>query len=219
MREPDRLAELPVRELIGRLASKAPTPGGGSAAALAGAMGAALVEMVGELTIGRTASQVDEAAVRGARSAAAARRTELLELAELDASAYDAVVAARRLPRETDGERSDRAARVAEATREATRIPLKVAESAAEVLKLAERIAPLGNPNAVSDAGVAAQLASASVRGALLNVRINLPALGADDPLRVEAAARIDQLGAEAREREDQVLAIVAELIGSRPER
>jgi methenyltetrahydrofolate cyclohydrolase len=214
MREPDRLAELPVRELIGRLASKAPTPGGGSAAALAGAVGAALVEMVAELTIGRTSSPADEALVRGIHSAATARRTELLELAELDASAYDAVIAARGLPRVTDDERADRAVHVAEAIREATRIPLQVAESAADVLRLAERIAPLGNPNAASDAGVAAQLASASVRGALLNVRINLPTLGADEPLRVEAAARIGQLEAEAREREEQVLAIVAELIG-----
>lgn len=214
MREPDRLAELPVRELIGRLASKAPTPGGGSAAALAGAMGAALLEMVGELTVGRTSSQVDDATVQEILSAATARRTELLELAELDASAYDAVVAARRLPRETDGERADRAVRIAEATHDATRIPLSVAASAADVLRLAQRIAPLGNPNAVSDAGVAAQLASASVRGALLNVRINLPSLAADDPLRGEAAARVDQLGAEAREREEQVLAVVAELIG-----
>jgi formiminotetrahydrofolate cyclodeaminase len=213
MREPDRLAELPVRELIGRLASKAPTPGGGSAAALAGAMGAALVAMVGELTLGRASSQVEDATVQEILSAATARRTELLELAELDASAYDAVVAARRLPRETDGERADRASRVAEATREATRIPLSVAESAADVLRLAERIAPLGNPNAVSDAGVAAQLASASVRGALLNVRINLPSLAADDPLRGEAAGRIDQLDAEAREGEERVLAVVAELI------
>jgi formiminotetrahydrofolate cyclodeaminase len=213
MREPDRLAELPVRELIGRLASKAPTPGGGSAAALAGAMGAALVEMVGELTLGRTSPQVDEATVREILSAATARRTELLELAELDASAYDAVVAARRLPRETDGQRADRATRIAEATREATRIPLSVAESAADVLRLAERIAPLGNPNAVSDAGVAAQLASASVRGALLNVRINLPSLAADDPLRGEAGGRIGELEAEAPEREERVLAVVAALI------
>ena len=213
MREPDRLAELPVRELIGRLASKAPTPGGGSAAALAGAMGAALVEMVGELTLGRTSPQVDEATVREILSAATARRTELLELAQLDASAYDAVVAARRRARETDGERADRAVRIAEATRDATRIPLSVAASAADVLRLAERIAPLGNPNAVSDAGVAAQLASASVRGALLNVRINLPSLAADDPLRGDAGGRIGELEAEAPEREERVLAVVAALI------
>ncbi|MDQ2940910.1 MAG: cyclodeaminase/cyclohydrolase family protein [Chloroflexota bacterium] len=214
MRDPDRLADLSVRELIARLASKAPTPGGGSAAALAGAMGAALVEMVGGLTSGRVGLERDEEALREICSVATARRTELLELAELDASAYDAVIAARRLPRETDDERAGRAVRVAEATREATRIPLRVAEAAADVLRQAGRIAPLGNPHAVSDAGVAAQLASASVRGAVLNVRINLPSLGADDPVRLEAAARIDQLNAEAHECEEQVLAVVGKLIG-----
>jgi formiminotetrahydrofolate cyclodeaminase len=214
MRDPDQLGELPVRELIGRLASRAPTPGGGSAAALAGAMGAALVEMVGELTTGRASFDGDEAAVREICSAATARRTELLEFAEQDASAYNAVIAARRLPRDTDAERADRAARMEEATREATRIPLQVAESAVDVLRLAGRITPLGNPHAVSDAGVAAQLASASVRGALLNVRINLSSLGADDPLRLEAATRIEQLSAETLEREERVLAVVAELIG-----
>ena len=123
MRDPDRLADLSVRDLIARLASKAPAPGGGSAAALAGAMGAALVEMVGELTSGRVGLEQDEVALREICSAATARRTELLELAEQDASAYAAVIAARRLPRDTDDERADRATRVASATREATRIP------------------------------------------------------------------------------------------------
>jgi formiminotetrahydrofolate cyclodeaminase len=214
MRDPDRLGDLPVRELIDRLASKAPAPGGGSAAALAGAMGAALVEMVGELTTGRADLDGSDGAVGEICAAATTRRTELLGLAELDASAYDAVIAARRLPRQTDAERADRALRVTDATREATRIPLRVAEAAADVLRLAERIAPLGNPHAVSDAGVAAQLASASVRGALLNVRINLPSLAEDDPVRRSAATRVDALDAEARERERHVLAVVAELIG-----
>ena len=208
MRDPDRIADLPVRELVGRLASSVPTPGGGSAAALVGAMAAALVEMVGALTAGGVE------AVREIGAAAAVRRSELLELAELDASAYQAVITARRLPRETEAERADRAERVAEATREATRIPLQVAETAAGVLTLAHRLAPIGNPHAVSDVGVAAQLASASVRGALLNVRINLPSLATDDPLRPEAAEQIGRLGAGAREGEAHVLAIVERLLG-----
>ncbi|MEP6680211.1 MAG: cyclodeaminase/cyclohydrolase family protein [Chloroflexota bacterium] len=212
MRDPDRIADLPVRELVGRLASSVPTPGGGSAAALVGAMAAALVEMVGALTGDRTAGGVE--AVREIGAAAAVRRSELLELAELDAFADQAVITARRLPRETEAERADRAERVAEATREATRIPLQVAETAAGVLTLAHRLAPIGNPHAVSDVGVAAQLASASVRGALLNVRINLPSLATDDPLRPEAAEQIGRLGAGAREGEAHVLAIVERLLG-----
>lgn len=214
MRDPDRLAELPTRELIRRLASGAPTPGGGSAAALAGAMAAALVEMVGELTVGRGGAEADEVAVREIRGSASARRDELIELAELDARAYDAVMAARRLSRETDAERAARSLRLADATREATEIPLRVAEAAAEVLRLAGRIAPLGNPHAVSDVGVAARLAAASVHGALLNVRINLPSLAAEDPLRARAGSLVDELGAEASRSEDHVLAAVATVMG-----
>ena len=214
MRDSDRLAELPTAELIGRLASGAPTPGGGSAAALAGAMAAALVEMVCELTVGRDGGGADEAAVREIRSSASTRRQELMELAELDARAYDAVVAARRLSRQTDAERDARSLRLAGATREATEIPLRVAGAAAEVLRLAGRIAPLGNPHAVSDAGVAARLAAASVHGALLNVRINLPSLAAEDPLRTRAGSRVDELGAEASRSEDQALAAVAAVMG-----
>jgi len=210
MRDTDRLAELPTRELIGRLASGAPTPGGGSAAALAGAMAAALVEMVAELTVGRGGAEADDAAVREIRSSASTRRHELVELAELDARAYDAVIAARRLSRATVAERAARSLRLADATREATEIPLRVAEAAAEVLRLAGRIAPVGNPHAVSDAGVAARLAAASVHGALLNVRINLPSLAAEDLLRARAGSRVDELGAEASRSEDQVLAAVA---------
>lgn len=214
MRDPDRLAELPARELIGRLASAAPAPGGGSAAALAGAMAAALVEMVGELTVGKDGAGADDATLRGIRSSASARRHELIELAELDAQAYDAVIAARRLSRQTDAERAARSLRVADATREATEIPLRVAEAAADVLRLAGRIAPLGNPHAVSDAGVAARLAAASIHGALLNVRINLPSLAADDPLRAAAGSRAEELGAEASQSEEQVLAAVAAVMG-----
>ena len=214
MRDPDRLAELPARELIGRLASAAPAPGGGSAAALAGAMAAALVEMVGELTVGKDGAGADDATLRGIRSSASARRHEFIELAELDAQAYDAVIAARRLSRQTDAERAARSLRVADATREATEIPLRVAEAAADVLRLAGRIAPLGNPHAVSDAGVAARLAAASIRGALLNVRINLPSLAADDPLRAAAGSRAEELGAEASQSEEQVLAAVAAVMG-----
>jgi formiminotetrahydrofolate cyclodeaminase len=120
------------------------------------------------------------------------------------------VIAARRLSRETDAERAARSLRLADATRGATEIPLRVAEAAAEVLSLAGRIAPLGNPHAVSDAGVAARLAAASVHGALLNVRINLPSLAAEDPLRARAGSRVDELGAEAGRSEHQVLAAVA---------
>jgi formiminotetrahydrofolate cyclodeaminase len=91
----------------------------------------------------------------------------------------------------------------------AARVPLRTAIVAAEVLELAERMAPIGNRNAVSDAGVAALLAAAALRGALLNVRINLPYLPADDPLRISAAGEISRLEALAAARERAAMSAV----------
>jgi len=198
----ERITELPVRELIERLATSEPIPGGGSAAALAGAMGAALVRMVVALSSGRPGAAESEPELTEIAVAAANCQSELLNLAELDAAAYDAVVKARRLPKETDLERQARSVQVAAATREATRAPMQTARVADTVLDLAERLAPIGNRNAVSDVGVAALLAAAAIRGAALNVRINLPYLDADEPLRDEAAAEVDPLLARLDERE-----------------
>ena len=199
----DRITDLPARELIERLATSEPIPGGGSASALAGAMGAALVRMVVALTSGRPAAADAEDQLAEIAVAAANCQSELLNLAELDAIAYDAVVQARRLPKETDRERQMRAVQVAAATREATRAPMHTARLAARVLDLAERLAPIGNRNAISDVGVAALLAAAAIRGAALNVRINLPYLDDEEPLRDEAATEVDRLlaGLEGHER------------------
>jgi formiminotetrahydrofolate cyclodeaminase len=203
------LSELSVRELTARLSSGEPIPGGGSAAALAGAMGAALVSMVVELTAGRPDAAEHADALRDLGEAAVQRVSALLDLAEDDAVAYAAVVRARHLPKEGEAEREARARALRTAMVEAARVPLRTAEVAAEVLGLAHAIAPIGNRNAASDAGVAAQLAAASVRGALLNVRINLPYLAADEPLRTSAPADITRLERLAREQERETLHVV----------
>ena len=210
----DQITELPARQLIERLASSAPIPGGGSASALAGAMGAALVQMVVALTTGRPAAAEFEAELTEIAAAAAVSQSELLNLAELDAVAYDAVVRARRLPKESDREREARAVQVAAATREATRAPMHVARIAETVLELAERLAPIGNRNAVSDVGVAGLLAAAAVRGAVLNVRINLPYLDPDEPLRDEASAEVDRVLAGLDERERAIRDAVEARLG-----
>ncbi|HEY6608051.1 MAG TPA: cyclodeaminase/cyclohydrolase family protein [Candidatus Limnocylindria bacterium] len=190
----DRLTELPTSELLSRLATSAPTPGGGSAAALAGALAAGLVEMVVALTSGRPAAAQHEAELGSIGSAAGELRRQLTELTDADAAAYEAVVGARRLARTTDEERVERDARLAEATREATMVPLRTMRAGIQVLELTERLAPIGNRNAASDIGVAALLASTAVRGAELNVRINLPYLADGDPLAGQAGAEASQL-------------------------
>lgn len=207
----ERLTELTVRRLIERLATSDPVPGGGSAAALAGAMGAALVHMVVELSTGRPAAEEHEDALAEVGEAATAAQSELLTLSEQDAVAYDAVVRARRLPRGSEEERQDRDARLAVAVREATRVPLETARVAAQVFGLAELLAPIGNRNAISDVGVAAALAATALRGAVLNVEINLPYLAPDEPLRGEAARRIGSLLATIDGRERAVRIAVAE--------
>jgi len=209
MGDSTRLNDLTVGALIERLASSDPVPGGGSASALAAAMGAALVAMVAELTIGRPEAVEHEAAIRELRAAAQQRCAELLGLAEQDAAAYQAVVMARRLPKDSEAERQARATALRSAMVDAARVPLQAATAAAEVLDLAQRIALIGNRRAVSDAGVAAQLAAAGLRGALLNVRINLPHLAADEPLRDSAPAQIAALESLAAERERAAMAAV----------
>jgi formiminotetrahydrofolate cyclodeaminase len=196
----DNITQLPVREMHARLASREPIPGGGSAAALAGAMGASLVAMVAELTIPKAQDPEPQARLRQIRDQALARRDELLDLADEDAIAYGAVVTARRMPKDTKEEQAARAEALRRTMLAAAEAPLRAARAAAEVVLLARAIAPIGNPNAVSDAGVAAELAQAAVRGAILNVRINLPYLDAAEPLRSAAPAELLRLAASATE-------------------
>ena len=207
------LRQLTVDQLSSRLASRDPVPGGGSASALTGALAAALVGMVGELTAGRPDAAAHEGVITDLRTRAGMQVEDLLRLADEDAAAYAQVVSARHLPRETDGERAIRRATLDAAMVTAAEVPLATAEAAAEVLRLAERIAPIGNPNAVSDAGVAAELASAAILGAALNVRINLPYLPAGAELRESAGRRLDELQEEAATSLQAVRATVSERI------
>jgi formiminotetrahydrofolate cyclodeaminase len=216
MGDPTQLTDLSVQELLERLGSSDPVPGGGSASALAAAMGAALVAMVAELTIGRAEYVEHEETVRHLRFDAIERRAELVSLAQEDATAYDAVVQARRMPKDTEADKATRTEALGKAMVDAARAPLRAAVVAGEVLDLAERIAPIGNRNAVSDAGVGALLAAAGLRGALLNVRINLPYLPADEPMRTSAPAEIERLEALAETGERAALAAVDARLASK---
>lgn len=203
-----------VDDLLDRLSSSDPVPGGGSAAALAGAVGASLVSMVAALTVGRDAYVQVEDEAREIGAAAAALRDELVALAEEDSNAYQGYMDARRLPRQTDAERSARKLAMADAARQSADVPLRTALVAVRALELARRIAPIGNRNAISDAGVAALLAAAAVRGAILNVRINLPQLPEEAALRKELPARISRLEQDTNALEAATLADVSARLG-----
>lgn len=183
-------------EFLEALASAAPTPGGGSAAAHAGALAAALVAMVGRLTLGKKKYADVEPQMSELVQRADALRGEFVDAVEKDTAAFGAVMAAMKLPKETEKEKKAREAALEKATLEAARQPLAVARLAQKCLRLAREAARLGNTNAISDAGTAAALARASLAGAGLNVRINVHSLGAHK----EGARLLEELrGLEAK--------------------
>jgi glutamate formiminotransferase/formiminotetrahydrofolate cyclodeaminase len=172
-----------------KLAGKDPAPGGGSAAALSGAMAAALTSMVGRLTVGKKAyAQVKEEMTELVRSAESLRARLTLLIKE-DTDAFNAVIAALKAPEGTDEEKKAKEDALNSAYERAATVPLTVMDTALEVMELASVVAEKGNPNSVSDAGVAALCADTAVKGAALNVRINLPSL-ADRKLASELAGK-----------------------------
>jgi len=170
------LLSLPATELLDRFAASDPTPGGGSAAALAGATGAALVLMVTGMPKTRTGAPEERARLDAAQGWAREAGTRLRALVAEDSRAYDRVVAAYKLPKATDAEKATRKQAVGEAMAVATAVPLETAEACLVVLKAAEEAAENGNPNALSDARTAGALAWAGLVGAAENVRINASA-------------------------------------------
>jgi glutamate formiminotransferase/formiminotetrahydrofolate cyclodeaminase len=159
------------------LAAATPTPGGGSAAAQAGAMGAALVAMVARLTIGKKKYATVEAQMNEILNQAERLRRELTEAAEEDSAAFEGVLAAFKLPQELPEQQTQRLAAIEQTSLHAARVPLAVAQKAVTVMALAERCAALGNLNAISDAASALALAHAALTSAGYNVRINVNGL------------------------------------------
>jgi formiminotetrahydrofolate cyclodeaminase len=190
------------------LRSDAPTPGGGTAAAIGGAMGAALAEMVATLTLGKEKYAASHDAVRPIADAAALARVEFVRLSQEDAEAYDEVVSARRLPRDTDEQKASRTKRIALANRHATEVPMRTARAAVRLLAALPELAEKGNPNAASDVGAAALLLEAAVGGALLNVGINLAGIE-DEALVSEMQKETADLQEEAQRLRSQVVALV----------
>jgi methenyltetrahydrofolate cyclohydrolase len=168
------LTDQSIRAYLGDLASAAPAPGGGSVAALVGALGAALVTMVTDLTLGKESFALAQDEMAGIRLKSERLRARLQELVSLDASAYKQVAAAMKLPKATDEDKWTREAKLQQALIQAAEVPLETAEAAVEVAELCIPAAESGNPHAVSDAGVAVILAEAAAQSAALNVKINL---------------------------------------------
>lgn len=182
-----------VHSFLDDLASAAPTPGGGGAAALSGAMGAALVSMVCNLTIGKEKFAGVESRLQEILRQSELLRGQLTQMIEDDVAAFDTVMAAYRRPKNSDEEKAARTAAIQEASKKATLVPLAAARACAEVIDLCRPTAEMGNPNVVSDAGVAVLCAQTGLKAAALNVLINLGAIK-DEVFVAQHQAELDQL-------------------------
>lgn len=167
------IATQTVSEFLDSLASSSPTPGGGAVAGLCGATGVGLLAMVANLTIGKKGYEEASARMEGILAVADEERVAFLELADRDAAAFDAVMAAFRMPKETDEQKAERSAAIQRASVEAAEVPLAIARKALAVMELAPEAGAIGNANAASDAASAAQLLSAAAGCAIYNVEIN----------------------------------------------
>lgn len=194
-----------MKGFLAETASNAPVPGGGSISALNGAIAAALTEMVARLTIGKKKYAEVEGQMQTIAVEAEMIRERLIRYIDEDSEAYEQVFAAFKLPKETDEEKAERNRVIQEATKEAARVPMKVAEEIASVMESVIYVAHKGNRNAVTDACVAMMTARTCVLGALFNVRINLGSIQDADFVR-RMTEKCDLLEAEAIRVEKKLL-------------
>ena len=195
-------------EFLNALASKAPTPGGGSAAAVIGAMGAGLISMVCNVTLGKKGMEEAAAEMRAVCDQSEALRVRLTGMIAEDIAAFDALMSAYRLPKATDAEKAARAAAIQKGLAGATNTPLDCARACAEVIKLSRRAAQHGYSGVISDAGVGVLAAQTALRSAALNVEINAPLLE-DRAFAAAAKEEVEALQAAGARESEAVFALV----------
>lgn len=199
------LKKLTVEGFINETASSSPAPGGGSIAALNAASSAALIAMVAQLTLGKEKYAASQEEMQEVAGKAGALKDQFLAFIDEDSNAFNKIMAAFKLPKDTDEAKKARSAAIQEATKGAALVPFKVGKTANELFALAEAVILRGNPNAVTDGAVAAMNARAAVRGAFLNVKINLGSI--KDALFVEdLKKRMAEIEADVDAREKALL-------------
>ena len=210
--EKGELVSKPLYKFIGEVASSKPAPGGGSVAATSGALGAALVSMVCNLTIGKKKYRdVKEEMKKTLRESEKLRR-RLEKLVDEDTIVFNEVMKAYSLPKETEEEKEERLRAIEESLKKAAATPLETAETCLEVLKLAGIVAEKGNKNSITDAGVAALLAYTGLKAAILNVEINLGSIKDKEFIR-ETSEEIEKLKDKAEEELRETLSKVEQVI------
>jgi len=207
------ITQTTLEDFLNELASKAPTPGGGSAAAVIGAMGAALISMVCNVTIGKKGMEAVAEEMRTVCAGSEALRLRLTSMIAADIAAFDGLMSAYRLPKGTDAEKAQRSAAIQASLVGATNTPLDCARACAEVIALSRRAAQHGYAGVISDAGVGVLAAQTALRSAGLNVQINAPMLE-DRAFAAQASAELEKLLAAGAQESEAVFTLVRGRLG-----
>ena len=197
-----------LQSFLDELASGAPTPGGGSAAAIMGAMGAALLSMVCTVTTAKKGHEAVAAELNAVRDESEQLRARLTAMVAEDIAAFDGLMAAYRLPKASDAEKSQRTEAIQSNLRAATETPLACARACAEVVALSRRVGEKGYAGVISDAGVGVRAADSALRSAALNVFVNAPALK-DRAYALAATAEVEKLLEQCARESQAVFALV----------
>jgi methenyltetrahydrofolate cyclohydrolase len=207
------ITESSVEKFLDDLASAAPTPGGGSAAAILGAMGAALVSMVCNVTIGKKGLEAVEPEMKSLREQSEKLRSRLAAMVAEDVAAFDGLMAAYRLPKVSESDKVRRAEAIQTSLRAATETPLDCARACSDVIDLAQRAGEAGYSGVISDAGVGVLAAHAGLRSAALNVHMNAPSLK-DREFAHQATSEVAELLESGARRSEAVYALVRGRVG-----
>ena len=195
-------------EFVEVLASKAPVPGGGGASALVGAIGMALGNMVGSLTVGKKKSADVEADILALKEKATALQADFLRLVEADAEAFEPLAKAYGMPRETEEEKAEKARVMAIVLKDACAVPMEIMEKCCEAIDVIEEFAAKGSALAISDAGVGVVFCKAALLGASLNVFINTKSM-ADKEYAASLNEKADKMIADYSKKADEIFAAV----------
>ena len=201
------LVEQRVIDFVAATASKEPTPGGGAIAALTGATGAALAEMVANLTFGKKGYEEVQSDMETLQTKAEAIRNRMLELSQADADVFHIFLNALGLPKNTDEEKATRTAAIQQAYKDAAMVPFEIGELAYQIFDLAELASRKGNQNLITDGIIAAINARAAVKAAFLNVRINLSGIK-DEAFVANVSAKMNSIEQDLDTKEAAIISL-----------
>jgi len=205
--------EQSMRHFLDKLASKSPEPGGGSVAALTGSLGAALVSMVSNLTLGKEKYKDVQPQVEQLLRESEKLRQEMQDLIQKDTEVYGGLSEVYKMPKFTDAEKAARTTKMQEALKLACQVPFEIGLKSLDVAKLALRAAEIGNVGAVSDAGVAVLLAQACAQSAALNVKINVNSIK-DEAYNAQTWTRMQDVLRQVADLEKTVMALTYQKMG-----